>query len=402
MESLQLMGRSTPTRLPGTPASTLRHERWKYRAVPTATTAPELSLRALNRALMRRQLLDARSPMPIADALEYLVGLQAQAPGPPYVALWSRLQDFDPSALGQMLLDREAVRIALMRSTIHLVTARDALYLRPLLQPVLDRAVGGYYKRNLHGADPNKIAEAGRKLVEDEPLTLNAIGTALAKRWRRRDPHALAQAVRARVPLVQVTPRGVWGASGAAAHTSIEAWLGRGLDPEPDPKDMLLRYLRAFGPASILDVQTWSGLTRLREPIEAMRTKLRSFRGPGGTELLDVPDGDLPDPDVPLPARFLGEFDNLLLSHSDRSRVISEEHRKRIATRNGMVPGAVLVDGWFAGIWRLERRGARRVLVVEAYRRLSKREAADVTEEAGSLYEMLAPGLGHEIEMKNG
>ena len=364
--------------------------------------APTLTLRQLNRALAARQLVAVRSKMPVAEALEHLVGLQAQAPGPPYVALWSRLDSFDPFELGVMLSERRAVRIALMRSTIHLVTKRDALYLRPLMQPVLDRGIAGYYRRNLHGVDLEKLSDAGRVLVELQPRTFNDIGAILTKRWRGRDPRAVANAVRALVPLVQVPPRGVWGSSGPAAHTTLKTWLGRDVHKNPKPKDMLLRYLAAFGPASVADIQAWSGLTRLREPMEALRPQLRTYADPDGKELFDLPDAPLPDPDTPLPVRFLGEFDNVLLSHADRRRIISEDDRKRIAKRNGMVPGAVLVDGFFAGIWRLERRGSSsRVLVVEPYRRLLKREVHAVSAEAEGLFEFLAPGLPAQIEVLN-
>ena len=338
--------------------------------------------------------------MDVPRALEYLVGLQAQAPRPPYIALWSRLEGFDPDELGRMLLERRAVRMALMRSTIHLVTTPDAVYLRPLTQTAVEKGFAGY-RRYLEGVDLDKVADAGRILVERTPLTFADIGTALGRRWRSREPRALAHAVRALVPLVQVTPRGVWGAGGPAAHTTLKAWTGRDIRRRADPRDLLLRYFRAFGPASVADAQTWSGLTRLREPVASLGSKLRIFRDEQGRELFDVPDGHLPDEDRPAPVRFLGEFDNALLSHADRGRIMSDDHRKRVAQRAGMVPGAVLVDGFFAGVWRLERRGSQRVLVIEPYRRLLKREQGEVTEEAESLFSFLAPGLDPAIEVLN-
>jgi len=198
--------------------------------------AEVLSPRALNRALLSRQLLLDRPHLPdetdgrraaVISAIEHLVGLQAQAPFPPYYGLWSRLGGFRPEDLGSLITDRSVVRIALMRGTIHLVSARDCLPLRRQLQPVLERGLRGAFGRQLAGVDPVALAAAGRELVESAPMTFSQLGAALTERWPDHPPAALAQGVRALVPLVQVPPRAVWGRAGQARHTSAEHWLGQ-------------------------------------------------------------------------------------------------------------------------------------------------------------------------------
>ena len=234
-----------------------------------------LSRQALNRALLERQMLLRRAPAAgpadgragprVVETVEHLLGLQAQAPFPPYYGLWSRLADFQPDELARLITGRQMVRIALMRGTIHLVSARDCLTLRPLIQPVLDRALAATFGRQLAGVDTQALAAAGRALAEQAPRTFGELGALLAPRWPGHPPAALAQGVRGLVPLVQVPPRAVWGAAGQARHVPAESWLGRPLDRGASLDGLILRYLAAFGPASVRDVQAWSGLTGLRE-----------------------------------------------------------------------------------------------------------------------------------------
>ncbi|HEY1014461.1 MAG TPA: winged helix DNA-binding domain-containing protein, partial [Herpetosiphonaceae bacterium] len=278
-----------------------------------AQAAEVLGQRALNRALLARQLLLERAELPALAAIERLAGMQAQAPDPPYVGLWTRLAGFEAGELSGLIRERRAVRIALMRSTIHLVSDEDCLLFRPLLQPVLERGLRGTYGRQLAGLEPAEVAAAARPLVEEQPRTFQELGTLLKERWPERDAHALGQAARCWLPLVQVPPRGLWGESGPAAHLWAERWLGRPLEADPPPERLILRYLAAFGPASVADIQKWSGLTGLRQPVEALRPRLAVFRDERGRELFDLPEAPRPDPATPAPARFLPEFDNTLL-----------------------------------------------------------------------------------------
>ena len=351
-----------------------------------------IGTRALNRALLARQFLLERARRPALDVVEHLVGMQAQNPGPPYIGLWTRVAGFDFGELSAHVRERRAVRIALMRSTIHLVTARDCLGLRPLVQPMIERATLGGYGRRLDGIDLVKLAAAGRALVEERPHTFAELGTRLARRWRGRDPAALAQMVRALLPLVQVPPRGVWGERGQAMHTTAEAWLGAPVAHAPSLDAMVLRYLAAFGPASVRDVQTWCGLRRLRDVLERLRPELVTFRAPDGAELFDLPDAPRPDPRAPAPPRFLPEYDNLLLSHADRTRIAADVHRNRFISPNGMVSGSVLVDGFVRGMWRLVTNGKGTVLEVDLFDVPARRDRAAVAGEAEALLAAMVGG----------
>ena len=343
-----------------------------------------LGRRALNRALLVRQMLLERVTLPVIYAVEQLVGLQAQMTNPPYIGLWSRLEGFEADDLSRLILDRALVRIALMRSTIHLVTARDCLALRPVMQPALVRSFGGNWGKRLPGMDFAEVAAAGRAAAEETPRTFDEIGRVLAERWPDRDPAALGYAARTYLPLVQVPPRGVWGRGGAARHTTAEAWLGRELSANALPDEAVMRYLAAFGPASVADAQTWSGLTGLRACFDRLRPRLRTFRDEHGRELFDLPHAPLPDPDTPTPPRFLGDYDNLYLSHAERSRVIADEHRKRLFAVNRVLP-CFLVDGFVAGAWEIRREGGAATLHVQPFVQLDASDRREVEEEGARL-----------------
>jgi DNA glycosylase AlkZ-like len=343
--------------------------------------ADQLSRRALNRALLERQSLLRRRRLSAAQTLERLVGMQAQEPGDPYIGLWTRLDGFRPDKLATLISQRRAVRASLMRGTIHLVTAGDALKLRPLIQPVFERTFysGGAFGRRIEGVNIEQLLAAIRALVEGQPRTAVELRQALGERWPDHDGAALAYAAYL-IPLVQVPPRGIWGKSGRATWTTIESWLGRPLEPHPGPDEMVMRYLAAFGPAAAVDVQTWSGLTRLREVVERLGPRLRTFRDEQGKELFDLPRGPRPDPDTPAPPRFLPQYDNLLLSHADRSRIIADEYRP-----GGIGRPTVLIDGFVRGAWRIKRDRGDATLLIHPFDRLSKKDTAAVTREGARL-----------------
>jgi hypothetical protein len=297
--------------------------------------------------------------MSALDAVEHLVGLQSQAPRPPYFGLWTRLAGFRAEELSALLRDRQAVRVSVMRGTVHLVSAADCLQLRALTKGLYERLVRSNYGRELEGADAWEVADAGYALLRQQPRTGQELARALGERWPGHDAKALGRAARSLCDVVQIPPRGLWGASGQPAYATVESWLGRPVPSEPDVAAVVLRYLGAFGPASVMDAQTWSGLTRLAEVFEQLRPQLRVFRGESGRELFDLPEAPRPDPELPLPVRFVAEYDNLLLSHADRRRVISDEARAAIATPNGRIPGTVLVDGSVRGVWKVRQPRAR-------------------------------------------
>jgi Winged helix DNA-binding domain len=363
-----------------------------------------LTRRQLNRALLARQLL--LEPVPVRgviDTVEHLVGLQAQAPFPPYYGLWSRIDGFRPDDLATLINDRDVVRIALMRGTIHLVSAQDCLPLRHLMQPVLDRAFRTNHGKRLTGVDHAELAALGRELVDAAPMTFSELGEALAERWPGNPPADLAQGVRALVPLVQIPPRAIWGKAGQSRHTSAESWLGRGparagSAADLDAAGLVRRYLAAFGPATVRDIQAWSGLTGLRAAVDTLGPDLVTFRDESGAELYDLPEAPRPPADTVAPVRLVAEFDNLVLSHADRTRIITEEHRGRLYSINGIFPGTVLLDGFAAGMWRITTARKTATLTIELWENTHDKLA--VTREAERLLAFAAPGTAHELRFE--
>jgi hypothetical protein len=350
-------------------------------------TPDRLGLRALNRATLHRQLLLDRAPMTAGDAVRHLAGLQAQAPLAPYVGLWTRLAGFRQQELKELFTERAVLRAHLMRNTVHLVDAADYVRFRPLYQPLLGRHLAGTLParaggKNLVGVDLAELAAAAAALLSETPLTRVELGARLAPRWPDHDPASLAYAASHLLPLVQVPPRGLWGEpNGRAAFMLADAWLNPPAPvpapasapvpapvpasaPVPAPtlvsrstilEQLVLRYLAAYGPASVADAQAWSGLTRLREVTDRLGSRLRAFAGPDGARLLDLPDAPRPDPDVPAPPRFLPEYDNLLLSYAERSRVIPHRRPVPLPPGHGATGGTLLVDGSWQADWKISQ-----------------------------------------------
>jgi hypothetical protein len=346
-----------------------------------------LTERALNRALLERQLLLRRRKRPAAETIEHLVGMQAQVPRDPYVALWSRLQRFRPDELAAMIQDRTAVRGSLMRATLHLVTAKDFIRMKPVLQGMLERRFASSpFAQQLEGIDHDALLAKGRAALEERPRTRAELSEVLIEHWPTFDGPSLAYAVSYLVPLVQVPPRGVWGRVGQPTWTTGESWLGRAIDGDRLPDELVMRYLAAFGPATPADVQNWSGLTGIRDVVERLRPRLRILRDERGRELFDVPSAPLPDPSVPAPVRYLPEYDNVLLGHKDRRRIVSPD----VPQWTDIGWGAVLVDGFTAARWKMDREQGMGTLRVEPFRRLGRPERAELTEEGERLARFLA------------
>ena len=337
--------------------------------------------------LLRRQSMSA------PDALEYLVGMQAQAPNAPYVGLWSRLEGFRHEELSALVADRRAVRMTLLRGTIHLVSVRDCMALRPVLQSALERDV---YRNTTYGGhrlvdlDIAAVFAAGRELVATEPMTNAQLRDALGARWPDRDRAALAYAVRALVPMIHVPPRGIWQRSGPIALTTVEAWLGRSVDGDTAPDATVLRYLAAYGPSTVADAQAWSRLAGLREVFERLRPTLVTFRNDQGRELFDLPDAPRPDPGIPAPPRFLPEYDNVLLAHADRARFVEDDLRRSVQDK-GLVVGSLLVDGRAGGTWTTARQHGETTLAVRLLVPVSDLDRSAITDEGTALLAFLAP-----------
>ena len=348
----------------------------------------QLSTRQLNRTLLERQLLLRRSSLSSAEAVEHLAGMQCQQPPAPFYGLWSRLERFEAAELVRLLERHAVLRTTLMRATLHLTTAEDFLAWRPMHQAMLEkRFAGGGFAKQLDGLDVAEVVEAGRAILAETPGTTATLGRALVERWPGHDKTALAYAVRFIVPLAQLPPRGtsLERQGGQAVVAPVETLLGRPLATDSAPDALLLRYLAAFGPASVADMRMWSGLPGLAAAVDRLRPGLRSFRDERGRELLDLPDAPIATGDEPAPPRFLPWFDNLLLGHDDRSRVLPYGHRL------GVVGGSafVLIDGFARATWRIERTAEAATLHVQPLEDLGDTDA--VVAEGERLLAFAAP-----------
>lgn len=350
-----------------------------------------LSRRVLNRTLLERQLLARRVSHTPLEAIEHLVAMQAQMPNGPYVGLWARLENFRLDDLTSLLKGRNVVHATMLRGTQHLARSEDFGWLWPTVEPVVRSALAQpYYAAQIEGIDLDELARVGRRLLTGKTLHRRELGHLLVDRFPGRTPGRLAEAVELLEALVHPPPHPTWGRWGHRSGTPValaDEWLGRPMVDAPQPETMVLRYLAAFGPASVMDIQAWSGVTRLREIIEGVRPRLRVFRDEHGGELLDLPDAPLGEPDRPAPVRFLPAFDNAVLGHRDRTRVISEENRRRIAPRASAGVPLFLLDGFVEGSWTLTRDH----LHIEPFRPLTDTETAAVRDEAAHLLRFVAP-----------
>jgi hypothetical protein len=349
-----------------------------------------LCRRGLNRATLARQYLLDRAPVRALDAIEHLGGMQSQAPLAPYVGLWTRLRDFVASELSAPTEDRQVVRLHLMRNTVHLVSASDGLAWRPLFFPMHAADFTAHFRRGIDQVDRDALVRRARRLLEEQPRTRAELGRLLARHWPDADPDALAYAATHHIALCQVPPRGVWGRNGPAAWAPVESWLGAPLRSAPVDA-LVLRYLGAFGPASVADIGVWSGLSRLREVVE--RLPLRTFRSETGRTLYDLPDAPRPAADTPAPPRFLPEYDNLLLSYKDRRRVNPHHRPVPLPPGNGATAGTFLVNGFWQGIWQVRDQTLR----IQPFTELPPADHDDLLAEAARLRAFLAPQAPYDL-----
>jgi len=313
-----------------------------------------LSTRALNRALLARQLLLERSDLDLTAALEQVAGLQTQYAPSAYIGLWSRLNDFERPQLTRALEQRRAVQATLMRSTIHVVSVRDfhlfAAGVREHRRTWWERIA----QARRIDADMIDVAAVVRTRLADGPQRRRDLVTALTDAGYDK---ALWEGVGLWLDMVRVPPSGTWERRRADLYGLAEAWLdpaevtsGEGLE------HLVTRYLRAFGPAPLADVANWAGVTvTMLQPV-VERLPLRRFRDEDGGDLLDVPDGVLPDPETPAPVRFLPTWDATLLVHARRTQILPERYRSLVfSTKNPHSTPTFLVDGQVAGAWRYDK-----------------------------------------------
>ena len=355
--------------------------------MPDATLTP----RALNRALLARQMLLAREKISPMAAIERLVGMQAQQPQPPFIGLWTRVEGFRREDLLRRLEDRGVVRATLMRATLHMMSARDYLALRTSLQPALSLAMHSILRDRLDGVNREAALAAARKCFEQRPQTFTELREALIGAFPKADERAMGYLVRTHLPLVVVPGEAEWGYGADAPFAGAEAWLGKPMKATESVQALVLRYLAAFGPATAADAQTWSGLPKLQEVFNSLRPKLQVFRDAKKRELFDLPGAPRPPEDASAAVRFLPGFDNLLLSHADRTRIIADEHRPRVITRNLQVLPSFLVDGFVAGTWTATRRKQTATLTISPFARLPAAAKSELAEEAERLVRFIEP-----------
>ena len=365
-----------------------------------ATPDAPISTRALNRALLERQMLLERHKLSALDAIERLVGLQAQVARPPFIGLWTRLHGFDRSELATALHDRRAVRVTAMRGTLHVMTTADYVAMRGAMQPMLTRGMQAVLRGRTALLQLEALEVEARKFFGKSAATFDALRDHLKAKFPGADERAMAYAIRTHVPLVQVPTDASWAFPAAADFALADRWLSKKVSTSAtSPKALVLRYLAAFGPATPADAQAWSGLPALREVFELLRPSLVTFRDERKRELFDLPHAARPDEDTDVPVRFIPDFDNLVLSHDDRSRVMSDAHRSRVTLKNLQVRATFLVDGLVAGTWKSERKRAAAVLVIEPFASIPKRAKAALEEEGESLLAFLEPDA-KELEVR--
>ncbi|MFI0356787.1 winged helix DNA-binding domain-containing protein [Actinomadura sp. 9N407] len=353
-------------------------------------TNDPISLRALNRATLARQALLAREEISVTEMVRRLCGMQAQEPKPPFLGLWTRVRGFRAEDLHTALNERTLVRATMMRGTLHLMAAADYLSFRTTMQPMLDAGLKVLGDRT-KGMDREAVLPVARALFEESPRTFTEMRSLLQAEFPDVNERALGFAARMCLPLVMVPTEDRWGFPRTARFTLADGWLGAPPPESPAVAELVLRYLAAFGPASAADAQAWSGLPALAEVLDGLRPRLRAFSDERGRELFDLPDAPRPDEATPAPARFLPEFDNLVLAHSDRTRVISDEHRPGLTTKNLRVRATFLWDGFALGTWEMERKRKTATLRLRPFEPLPRGALKELTAEAESLLSFTDP-----------
>jgi hypothetical protein len=339
-----------------------------------------LSLRELNRALLERQLLLERRKLGVQQAVERICAIQAQWPQSPYIALWARLTGFRKDRLTRALEQLKVVKSQLFRITLHITSARDYPYYAAVWLPSA--------RDTTPGIDPKKVEELSRRVKEiamNAPVTHEQVADLAAPamggfRWRTRTL----------TPLVHLLPSGTWSHYGRAQLRAMEAVLGVELPPREEGAERLVRrYLAAFGPATQEDLLRFAGVRVGDVRAGLDNVPLRRFRDERGRLLLDLPRAPIPHADTPAPVRFLPKWDSSILAYAppERARILPDSYRSTVIGKNGDVLPTVLVDGFVAATWEIDKKGS---LKVERLRRLTKAQGAEIAEEGERLREFFA------------
>lgn len=353
-----------------------------------------LTARDLNRALLARQMLLEREKVHPTDALARLLAIQAQLPRTPFLGLWSRLEAFEPKALRAAIQAREVVRATAMRGTLYLMTATDFLAFRGSLRTGEAIALPGGTKTTLAELAP-VLALARRHFAE--PKAFESFRDVLEKSGYS-DVRIMAYAARQLLPLVQASSETPYGFAPGGEFVLAETYLGRGVAPQPDPADLLRRYLAAWGPATPADFSAWAGLKGVAPLFEALGDALVTFRDDRNRVLYDLKDAPRPGGDVPAPPRFVPDFDAVTQGHQDRARILPVRHAPRVASKNLQVPPMLLVDGFVAGTWKLEVKRRTATVTVTAFEAFSAMDRKAIEAEAICLVTTFEPGATPAVD----
>lgn len=356
-----------------------------------------LTTRELNRALLARQGLLARKRISVARMIEQVGGLQTQEPRDAYISLWSRIAGFDAVKLERAAERREVVRGSWMRCTIHTVSARDFRKFRTTLDPVIARDASNW-RAQYATFDTARVQRAVRELLADDaPRSGREIATALLPQFPQADVDGLSNCARMRVPVVMTPADANWGYKRPPGLALAGRWLGE-LDDAVASGELLVRGLAAIGPATTSDLRTWSGLAGVKDALEPLLPELIELRDESGRTLYDLPRAPRPRAGAPAPVRFLGEFDNVFLSHDDRSRIIDPGHAKAFqVSANGRRRYTFLVDGFVAGTWKPEVSSRQIAINLQPFERLTREQRAETETEAKALAALLGPGLSVRV-----
>jgi hypothetical protein len=345
-----------------------------------------LTQRELNRSLLARQLLLERSPLSVPKALEQMAGIQAQYAPSSYVRLWSCVRRFAMGDLDRLLEQRKVVQGTLMRSTIHLVSARDYWRFAEGIGPSRQEWWRQTWGKEFSRAEMDRIAAR-----LDTELT--------GRSWPRKELDSLMRSHSttvwsgAWVALIRVPPSGTWKRRRADLFQRAAEWIGPSdADERSGLQHLLRRFLGGFGPARLADAAGWAGVAVPRMKSASEDLTLRRFRDEKGRELVDLPRAPLPSADVSAPVRFLPTWDATLLVHSRLTQILPEAYRPLIFnTQTPHSVGTFLVDGSVAGSWRAERSGERATLVYMPFERLPRAADHEVREEGAGLIRFLEP-----------
>lgn len=358
-----------------------------------------LSVHALNRALLARQMLLKREKATPAEALERLVALQGQMPRAPFIGLWARLADFDPAVLRKLIAERQVVRSTFVRSTLHLTTAKDFLALRAALRADLGKdsplSLPGGLKVTSDELEP--ILALARQHFATTPRPFESLREVIDKAGHG-DVRVMAYAARILLPLVQASDDAAeFGYKAGGEFVDAEAWLGHGVG-EPNRQELVRRYLAAYGPATPADFTTWSGEKGAAALFDSLGDELVRCRDEKKRLLFDLEGAALPDAHTPAPPRLLPDFDAAVLGHQDRSRIVPPGHvAKGVTSKNLLVPPVALVDGFVAATWRLEIKRKTAEVAIRAFEPLKPKDKAGLEAEALDLLKVFAPDAAPSV-----